>query len=156
MLALQTRALDQHDKELQIKEAETQAKAADMAAKNELAARKLLVDAAAKSDTLDLQYAKLEQTGELGEQNAETKALQVGMMGRAQDQALLAKDRENAQREVDEMQAEHDANEIGDSGAATPHPSSSAPAAAAPPPPPPPPAAPPQPAAPVPPAEGQP
>jgi hypothetical protein len=55
------------------------------------------------------------QQGELGEQQVQVKALQVGMMGRAQDQELLAADREAAQREVDEMQAAHASNEIGES-----------------------------------------
>jgi hypothetical protein len=118
MYQLQVRALDQRDKELQIKEKELQVKASDLADKTELAEKKLAVDAADKADKIDLQREKLAQAGELGEQGIEVKALQVGMMGRAQDQQLLAQDRANAEREVNEMQAEHDSNQIGDSGRA--------------------------------------
>ena len=74
-----------------------------------------MVDASDRADKLDLQHDKMVQAGELGEQQVEVKALQVGMMGRAQDQALLAEDRAAAQREVDEMQVEHDSNQVGES-----------------------------------------
>ena len=116
MYQLQVRALDQRDKELEIKDKELQVKAADLADKSDLAEKKVMVDAADRADKLDLAERKLVQQGELGEQQVQVKALQVGMMGRAQDQELLRSDREAAQREVDEMQSEHDANEIGESG----------------------------------------
>jgi hypothetical protein len=116
MYQLQVRALDQRDKELGLKDQELQIKAADLTDKQDLAEKKFMADAADKADKLDLQAAKLRQTGELGEQGIQVKALQVGMMGRAQDQQLLAQDRDNAAREVDEMQAKHDSNDIGASG----------------------------------------
>ena len=116
MYQLQVRALDQRDRELGIKEKELQVKAVDLSDKTELGEKKLAVDAADKSDKIDLQAAKLRQAGELGEQQVQAKVLQVGMMGRAQDQQLLAQDRAEAQREVNEMQAEHDTNDIGVSG----------------------------------------
>jgi len=120
MYQLQVRALDQRDRELGIKENEMKVKATNMADQTELGEKKLAVDAADKADKIDLQAAKLRQAGELGEQQVEVKALQVGMMGRAQDQQLLAQDRANAEREVNEMQAEHDANDIGESGGPAP------------------------------------
>jgi hypothetical protein len=113
---LQVRSLDQRDKELQLKDQELQIKAADLTDKQDLAEKKFMADAADKADKLDLQAEKLRQAGELGEQGIQVKALQVGMMGRAQDQQLLAQDRDNAKREVDEMQAKHDSNDIGASG----------------------------------------
>ncbi|HKV96063.1 MAG TPA: hypothetical protein VJR90_01050 [Gammaproteobacteria bacterium] len=113
MLQLQIRALDQRDKELGIKEKELQVKAADLADKQDLAEKKLMVDASDKSDKLDLNREKLIQQGELGEQQVRVKALQVGMMGRAQDQELLAQDRANAQADVDRLQAEHESNQMG-------------------------------------------
>ena len=131
MMALQTRALDQRDRELSIKEKELQVKATDLADKSDLAEKKLAVDATDKADKLDLQHAKLVQAGELGEKGIQVKALQVGMMGRAQDQQLLAQDRAEAQREVSEMQAEFETNTIGESGADATKPSASPVAAAA-------------------------
>jgi hypothetical protein len=115
MMQLQVRALDQRDRELGIKERELQVKASDLADKNDLSEKKFLTDAADKADKLDLQEKKLMQQGELGEQQIEVKALQVGMMGRAQDQALLAQDRADAQANVDRLSAEHATNEIGES-----------------------------------------
>ncbi len=113
---LQVRMLDQRDRELQRKEAELQVKEADLAKKADLAAKQLLVDAADRADKIDLAEKKLRQQGELGEQQVEVKALQVGMMGRAQDQQLLAQDRESARQDVERMQSEHEANDIGISG----------------------------------------
>ena len=57
------------------------------------------------------------------------------MMGRAQDQALLAKDREQARADVDRLQAEHESNQIGLSKAPAPPPRTAAVDTAAPPPP---------------------
>jgi hypothetical protein len=116
MYQLQVRALDQRDKEIGIKEAEVQAKAADLSAKAKLAERQFIADVAETHDKLELQEAKLEQTGELGEKGVQVKALQVGMMGRAQDQQLLAQDRANAQADVERLQAEFATNLIGESG----------------------------------------
>jgi hypothetical protein len=113
MIALQTRALDQRDRELGIKENELKVKAADLEDKAALAEKKVSIDAADKADKIDIARDKLVQAGELGEQQIEVKALQVGMMGRAQDQELLAQDRANAQADVDRLAAEHDTNEIG-------------------------------------------
>lgn len=116
MYQLQVRALDQRDRELKRKEAELQVKAADLDAKAKLQEKKLLVDTAESVDKLVLAEQKLNQQGELGEQQVRVKALQVGMMGRAQDQQLLAQDREAARHDVETMQAEHDSNTIGTSG----------------------------------------
>jgi hypothetical protein len=116
MYQLQVRSLDQRDTELKLKEQELQIKGADLADKQDLAEKKLMVEASDRADKTNLQERKLIQAGELGEQGIQVKALQVGMMGRAQDQQLLAQDRQNAQREVDEMQAEHATNAIGESG----------------------------------------
>jgi hypothetical protein len=113
MIQLQTRALDQRDRELGIKEKELQVKASDLADKHQLAEDQLHVDAADKADKLDLAREKLVQAGELGEQQIEVKALQVGMMGRAQDQELLAQDRADAQADVDRLHAEHESDQIG-------------------------------------------
>ena len=115
MYQLQVRALDQQDKKLAIDDKKVTVDAAHKADLVDLQEKKLMVDASDRADKLDLQHDKMVQAGELGEQQVEVKALQVGMMGRAQDQALLAEDRAAAQREVDEMQAEHDSNEIGES-----------------------------------------
>jgi len=88
-------------------------KAADLEDKSALAEKKVSIEAADKADKIDLARDKVVQAGELGEQQIEVKALQVGMMGRAQDQELLAQDRANAQADVDRLAAEHDSNEIG-------------------------------------------
>ena len=116
MYQLQVRALEQRDRELKRKEDELKVKAADLDAKVKLQAQKQLADTAESVDKLILAEKKLVQQGELGEEQVRVKALQVGMMGRAQDQQLLAQDREAARRDVDAMQAEHDSNRIGMSG----------------------------------------
>jgi hypothetical protein len=120
MYQLQVRALDQRDRELEIKEKELAVKGTDLADKSDMAEKKLMVDAADKTDKIELAEQKLRQVGELGEQNIEVKALQVGMMGRAQDQALLAKDRAEAQANVDRLDAEHESNAIGESAPVKP------------------------------------
>jgi hypothetical protein len=117
MYQLQVRALDQKDREITIKENELKAKAADMADKTELAEKKLAIDATYKVDQIEVAERKLVQSGELGEQANEVRALHVGMMGRAQDQQILIKDREMAQRERDRLDAENKTNQTGESGA---------------------------------------
>lgn len=118
MYQLQVRALDQKDRELDIAEKKVQVDATDKADKTDLATKKLAVDAADKADKTDLAERKLVQQGELGEQGNEVRALHVGMMGRAQDQQILLKDREMAMRTAEQLNAENKTNNVGESGEA--------------------------------------
>lgn len=113
---LAVRALDQKDKELKIEEKLADAKIAKMADDGDLAEKKAATDAAHKADQTELAEAKLRQAGELGEQANLVKAAHVGVMGRAQDQELLLKDREYAAQLAGQLKAEDDANNIGVSG----------------------------------------
>ena len=54
--------------------------------------------------------------GELREQEIQTRAVHVGMMGRAQDQQVLLKDREMAVQLLTQLQQQHRQNDIGESG----------------------------------------
>ena len=116
MYQLQVRTLDQKDKELDIREMEAKAKIADMADKTDLAEKKLAVDAAHKADQTELAERKLEQAGELGEMGNEVRAMHVGMMGRAQDQQILQRDREMAAQLQERLAQQAKNNSVGESG----------------------------------------
>lgn len=115
-MQLALRALDQKDREIAIEEKLADAKIAKMADDGELADKKLQVDAAHKADQTDINEAKVRQAGELGEQANLVKAAHVGVMGRAQDQELLLRDREYAAKLAGQLKAEDESNDIGVSG----------------------------------------
>ena len=62
-----------------------------------------------------MQERKQTATEELGEQNTRLKAMHYGMMGRAQDQELLQRDREMALNLLREYQQRHSNNDLGES-----------------------------------------
>lgn len=116
MFQLQQRQVAVAELEAKTKDKLADAKIADMADKTDIAEKKLAVDAAHKADQTELAERKLVQAGELGEQANEVRALHVGMMGRAQDQQILIKDREMAAREMERLDAENKVNKTGESG----------------------------------------
>lgn len=116
VMQLQMREQDRKDKETELKGKQIEARIMADADKIKLAEQKLAVDAAAQADKLAQAEQKMAQDGELREQELQTKAVHVGMMGRAQDQALLQKDRELAVKLLSALQQEHQSNDIGESG----------------------------------------
>lgn len=112
---LAVRALNQKDREIAIEEKLTDAKIAKMADDGELADVKAKADIAHKVDQTELAEQKLRQAGELGEQANLVKAAHVGVMGRAQDQEILQRDREYAMQLTDQLAAQDKTNNVGDS-----------------------------------------
>lgn len=112
---LAVRALDQKDREIAIEEKLAQAKIGKMADDGELAERKVTADIAHKVDQTELGEQKLRQAGELGEQANLVKAAHVGVMGRAQDQEILQRDREYAMQLTDQLAAQDKTNNVGES-----------------------------------------
>lgn len=115
VLQLQMREADRKDKEVEAKVAKTMAEVAKMADDGTRADLKQQVDAAEKADRLRLQEQNQLAQQELGEQNVEVAAAKVGVMGRAQDQAVLQGDREAALRLMELLREQNDTNNVGDS-----------------------------------------
>lgn len=116
VLQLQMREQDRKDRETAIKEKLADAKIAGDADKVRLLERELAANIAEKADKLRLQEQKQVVDGELREQEIQTRAVHVGMMGRAQDQQVLLKDREMAVQLLTQLQQQHRQNDIGESG----------------------------------------
>lgn len=116
VLQLQMREQDRKDRETAIKEKLAQAKIAGDADKIRIAELELQLEAAARADEQRMDERKQRATEELGEQNTRLKAVHFGMMGRAQDQTLLQKDREMAMKLVTEFSRQHQRNDLGESG----------------------------------------
>ena len=115
VLQLQMREQDRKDRETAIKEKLADAKIAGDADKVRLLERELAANIAEKADKLRLQERKQVVDGELREQEIQTRAVHVGMMGRAQDQQVLQKDREMAMQLLTQLQQQHRQNDIGES-----------------------------------------
>lgn len=116
VLQLQMREQDRKDRETAIKEKLADAKIAGDADKIKLLERELAANIAEKADKLRLAESKQTGDQELREQEIQTRAVHVGMMGRAQDQQVLQKDREMALKLLQTLQAQHANNDIGESG----------------------------------------
>lgn len=116
VLQLQMREQDRKERETAIKEKLADAKIAGEADKIAMLERELAANLAEKADKLRLAESKQSGDQELREQELQTRAVQVGMMGRAQDQAVLQKDREIALQLLQTLQQQHATNELGESG----------------------------------------
>lgn len=116
VLQLQMREQDRKDRETAIKEKLADAKIAGDADKIRILERELAANIAESADKLRLQEQDQRASQELDEQNSQVAALKVGMMGRAQDQAVLQKDRELALSLMQALQAKQSGNDVGESG----------------------------------------
>jgi len=115
VMQLQMREADRKDKEVAIKEQLAQAKIAGDADKVRILEKQLQVSAAEKADNARLREQDQIAKQELGEQNLVVSAAKVGVMGRAQDQAVLARDRDDAFRLVELLRQNNASNDIGES-----------------------------------------
>lgn len=115
VVQMQMREQDRKDRETGIKEKLAQAKIAGDADRIKILEDQLRVNAAEKADKQELAERKQVAAEELGEQNVEVAALKVGVMGRAQDQNILIRDRELALQENQQLRDNNNANELGDS-----------------------------------------
>lgn len=120
VMQMQMRELAIKEAELQLKKQELELKAEDMRAKRELEAKKLSVDAADRADKTALAERKQVAGEELAEQNTRLKAMHYGNMGRAQDQTILAKDRDRALAALQILADIHSGNALGESGGMPP------------------------------------
>jgi len=115
VMQLQMREADRKDKEVAIKELLAQAKIAGDADRIKILETQLQVSAAEKADNARLREQDQIAKQELGEQNLVVSAAKVGVMGRAQDQAVLARDRDDAFRLVELLRQNNAGNDIGES-----------------------------------------
>ena len=115
VLQLQMREQDRKDRETAIKEKLANAKIAGDADKIRIAELELQLEAAQRADDMRLRERQATASEELNEQNTRLKAMHYGMMGRAQDQTILQKDRELAVKLLQEFQQRHAGNDIGES-----------------------------------------
>lgn len=115
VLQLQMREQDRKDRETAIKEKLALAKIAGDADKVRIAELELQIEAAARADDIALKERKETASEEINEQNTRLKAMHYGMMGRAQDQEILQRDRELAIQLLREFQQRHANNDIGES-----------------------------------------
>jgi len=116
VLQLQMREQDRKDRETAIKEKLADAKIAGDADRIAVLERQLAATIAEKADKLRLQEQGQRAQQELDEQNSQVDALKVGMMGRAQDQTVLQKDRQLALDLLQTLQAQHATNDVGEPG----------------------------------------
>ena len=95
--------------ELAIKQQEAQAKA-----------MKIQADIQAKQAELQIKARKQIADEELKERQQVLEAQKAGVMGRAQDQSILAQDREFALKIIQQLESQNSVNNIGDSAIPTP------------------------------------
>ena len=115
-LELKREEVDIAKRRLALDEQKMQVEAAAKADTTRLNEQKLQIEAADKADKQALAEKKHSDEMEIKEGETEVRALHVGMMGRAQDQQLLIKDRELAQRERERLSQKHENNDVGESG----------------------------------------
>jgi hypothetical protein len=112
---LQVREQDRKDRETAIKEQLAQAKIAGDADKIRVLEQQLAINAAEKVDKQNLAERKQTADEEIAEQNVAVSAAKVGVMGRAEDQAILQADRDTAMRAYDLVQKYNSKNNLGES-----------------------------------------
>jgi hypothetical protein len=116
VLQLQVREQDRKDAETGIKKMLAEAKIAGDSDKIKILEKQLQVSALEKLDKQQLAERKQTADEEFKEEEIEVKAVHVGMMGRAQDQGILQKDREMTLKLLSDLQARNAANKLGESG----------------------------------------
>lgn len=114
VLQLQMREQDRKDRETALKEKLAAAKIAGDADRIKVLEQQLSMNAAEKADKQALAERKQRADEELREDEVQVKAVHVGMMGRAQDQQVLQRDRELAIKLLTDLQRQHGANDLGE------------------------------------------
>lgn len=112
---LQKREQERKERETTVKEKLAEAKIAKDADEIRLKEQQIQVDAANKVDQHALAERKQTATEEIDEQNVAVSMAKVGVMGRAQDQAILQGDRDTALRAYDTIQKYNAKNTLGES-----------------------------------------
>jgi hypothetical protein len=120
VMQMQMRELAIKEGDLELKKQELALKAEDMKAKRALDDKRLQVDAADRADKTALAERKQVAGEELSEQETRLKAMHYGNMGRAQDQSILAKDRDRALAALQILADIHSGNALGESGGMPP------------------------------------
>jgi len=115
VMQLQMREADRKDREVAIKEQLAQAKIAGDADRIKVLEQQLQINAAKSADELRLREQQQVAQQEIAEQNAIINAAKVGVMGRAQDQAVLQGDREAAFRLMESVRSSAATNNAGES-----------------------------------------
>lgn len=115
VLQLQMREQDRKDRETAIKEKLAQAKIAGDADKTRIAELELQLEAAGRADDMRLKERKQVADEEQAEQNVRVKVFHTSVMGRAQDQTILQKDRQMALEVLREFQQRHASDDLGES-----------------------------------------
>lgn len=115
VLQLQIREQDRKDRETAIKEKLAQAKIAGDADKIRIAELELQLEAAQAADDMRLRERQQAASEERDEQNVRMKVFHTGVMGRAQDQQILQKDRQMALDVLRDFQKQHASNDLGES-----------------------------------------
>ncbi len=115
VVQLQMREADRKDREVAIKEKLANAKIAGDADKIKQMEQQLQVNAAEKADIMRLKEQDQLAKQEIAEQNLVVSAAKVGVMGRAQDQAVLERDRDDAFKLVDLLRQNNAGNDVGES-----------------------------------------
>lgn len=116
VLQLQMREQDRKDRETALKEKLADAKIAGDADKIRIAELELQLEAALNADKLRLDERRQLASEEQAEQNVRTKIFHTSVMGRAQDQQILQRDRQMALDVLRDFQQKHSTNEFGESG----------------------------------------
>jgi hypothetical protein len=115
VMQLQMREADRKDKEVEIKGKLADAKIAGDADRIKHLEQQLQINAAEKADLLRLKEQDQLAKQEVAEQNVVVSAAKVGVMGRAQDQAVLTADREAAFRLMEQLRQQNQGNDVGES-----------------------------------------
>jgi hypothetical protein len=102
--------------QVRLQEQKMQIEAAERADRIRLEELKIQIDAADKADKIRVNERKIIGQEELGEQRIQVDALRAGTNSRAQDAAIRQRDVEISIQKMRELKAQHDANELGESG----------------------------------------
>jgi hypothetical protein len=102
--------------QVRLQEQKMQIDAAERADKIRLEEVKIQIDAADKADKIRVNERKIFGQEELAEQRLQVDAMRAGTNSRAQDAAIRQRDVEISLQKMRELKAQHDANEIGESG----------------------------------------
>jgi len=102
--------------QVRLQEQKMQIEAAERADKIRLEELKIQIDAADKADKIRVNERKILGQEELGEQRLQVDALRAGTNSRAQDAAIRQRDVEISLQKMRDLKAQHDANELGESG----------------------------------------
>jgi hypothetical protein len=115
VIQMQQQEQNRKDREVAIKEKLADAKIAGDADKVRLAEAELAANLAEKADRLRMEQQDKLARQEIDEQNVAVSAAKVGVMGRAQDQTVLERDRDDAFKLMELLRQNNESNDVGES-----------------------------------------